>query len=65
MSSRHKENNERQIEITRETDGWSIRIKDSNPETRHKPLSPEEKQFVRDGVKRAASVVVEEERSQA
>lgn len=53
MDSRNKpEEQERQIEIVREDGGWSIKIRDSNPETRNSPLTRQEREFVREEVKR-------------
>lgn len=43
---------QRQIEVTREDNGWSIKVRDSNAETRHKPLSREEREVVREEVRR-------------
>jgi hypothetical protein len=43
---------QRQIEVTRQDGGWSIRVRDTNPETRHKPLSREEREVVREDVRR-------------
>jgi hypothetical protein len=55
MSSPNRHEPQRQIEITRRDDGWSIKVRDSNPETRHKPLSPEEREVVREDVKRGVA----------
>jgi hypothetical protein len=54
MTSRDKAQQDRQIKIVREDDGWSIKISDTNPETRNRPLTKEERNFVREEVKRGA-----------
>ena len=43
---------QRHIEVKRQDGGWSIRVQDTNPETRHKPLSREERELVREDVRR-------------
>lgn len=43
----------REIKITRQDHGWSIKIKDPNPETRHQPLTKQERTNVREEVRRA------------
>ena len=53
MSSPNKESGgQREIKVVRQEYGWSIKIKDSNPETRHQPLTPQERTVVREDVKR-------------
>ena len=53
MSSQNKESGGgREIKVVRQEYGWSIKIKDPNPETRHQPLTPQERTVVRDDVKR-------------
>jgi hypothetical protein len=57
MSSQNKKHlTQREIEVVRKTGGWSIKVTDPNPETRHRPLSKEEREVVREDVKRGASV---------
>lgn len=51
-SPNRPEPSQRQIEVTREDNGWSIKVRDTNAETRHKPLSREEREVVREEVRR-------------
>jgi hypothetical protein len=42
----------RDIEVVRKEYGWSIKISHDDPETRHQPLTKEERTKVRDDVKK-------------
>jgi hypothetical protein len=44
---------QRDIEVVRDEYGWSIKISDDDPATRHLPLTREERSKLRDDVKRA------------
>lgn len=61
MTSPHgQEPVQRRMEVTREHNGWSIKVRDTNAETRHKPLSREEREVVHEEVRRGIATRGEE-----
>lgn len=50
---------DRRIEITRSNGGWAIRVNDSNPETRHKPLTRSEREIVREEIRKGRAAIAD------